>query len=179
MWFSGFFFLIFCHCWSVPMMKITGLIFLSGRTCTIGGWLNTFLHHCIFNVRDKIEAMIKKLELFSVCNNKDNTQVFPSLYDFFVSKWSQAYGQYQMWGASLYEWVVCAITQVLSQNRWQKLDSLSLSCPASSPLTDIWTREPHQNCNKRLCEKIISSEPSVRFLDWAALRVSWLGKSHC
>jgi predicted DNA-binding protein len=31
----------------------------------------------IFNVRDKIEAMIKKLELFSVCINKDNTQVFP------------------------------------------------------------------------------------------------------
>ena len=30
----------------------------------------------------KIEAMIKKLELFSVCINKDNTQVFPSLYDF-------------------------------------------------------------------------------------------------
>jgi hypothetical protein len=28
------------------MMKITGLIFLSGRTCTIGGWLNTFLPHC-------------------------------------------------------------------------------------------------------------------------------------
>ncbi len=23
------------------------LIFLSGRTCTIGGWLNTFLPHCI------------------------------------------------------------------------------------------------------------------------------------
>ena len=38
----------------------------------------------IFNVRDKIEAMIKKLELLSVCINKDNTQVFPSLYDFWV-----------------------------------------------------------------------------------------------
>ena len=36
----------------------------------------------IFNVRDKIEAMIKKLELFSDCINKDNTQIFPSLYDF-------------------------------------------------------------------------------------------------
>jgi hypothetical protein len=35
----------------------------------------------IFNVKDKIEAMIKKLELFSVRINKDNTQVFPSLYD--------------------------------------------------------------------------------------------------
>ena len=29
----------------------------------------------IFNVRDKIEAMIKKLELFSVCINKDHTHV--------------------------------------------------------------------------------------------------------
>ena len=36
----------------------------------------------IFSVWDKIEAMIKKLELFSVCINKDNTQVFPSLYEF-------------------------------------------------------------------------------------------------
>jgi hypothetical protein len=36
----------------------------------------------ISNVRNKIEAMIKKLELFSVCINKDHTQVFPSLYDF-------------------------------------------------------------------------------------------------
>ena len=37
----------------------------------------------IFKVWDKIETMIKKLELFSVYVNKDNTQVFPSLYDFF------------------------------------------------------------------------------------------------
>ena len=37
----------------------------------------------IFNVRDNIEAMIKKLELFSVWINKDNSQVFPSLCDFF------------------------------------------------------------------------------------------------
>ena len=40
----------------------------------------------IYNARDKIEAMIKKLELFSVCINKDNTQVVPSLYDLFVCK---------------------------------------------------------------------------------------------
>ena len=26
--------------------------------------------------------MIKKLDFFSVCINKDNTQVFPSMYDF-------------------------------------------------------------------------------------------------
>ena len=36
----------------------------------------------LFNVRDKTEAMIKKLEPFSVCINKDDTQVFPSLHDF-------------------------------------------------------------------------------------------------
>ena len=50
----------------------------------------------IFNVRDKIEAMIKKLELFSVCINKDNTQVFQSLYDLFVCKRTQAYRQCQI-----------------------------------------------------------------------------------
>ncbi len=50
MWFSGFFFLF---CLSIveviPMMTITGPLhsFLSGRTCTIGGWLNTFLPHCM------------------------------------------------------------------------------------------------------------------------------------
>ena len=42
-----FFYQFVCHSWSVPLMKITGLIFLSGRTLTIGGWLNTFLPHCI------------------------------------------------------------------------------------------------------------------------------------
>ena len=36
----------------------------------------------MFNVQEKIVAMIKKLELFSVWINKDSTQVFPSLYDF-------------------------------------------------------------------------------------------------
>ena len=30
--------------WKLP----ASLIFLSGRTCTIGGWLNTFLPHCIY-----------------------------------------------------------------------------------------------------------------------------------
>jgi hypothetical protein len=33
-----------------------------------------------------IEALIKKLELFSVCIKKDNTQVFPSFYDLCVCK---------------------------------------------------------------------------------------------
>ena len=42
----------------------------------------------IFNMQDQTEAMIRKLELFSVCINKDNTQVYPSLYYFFVCKWT-------------------------------------------------------------------------------------------
>jgi hypothetical protein len=49
--------------------------------------LNLGLHELsatIFNTGDRIEVMIKKCELFSVCIN--NTQVFPSLYDFFVCK---------------------------------------------------------------------------------------------
>ncbi len=52
MWFSGFFFLILSIIVEVYLWwKLqASLIFLSGRTCTIGGWLNTFLPHCICNV---------------------------------------------------------------------------------------------------------------------------------
>ena len=35
------------------MMKIAGLIFLSGRTCTIGDGLNTFLPHCTLKLLTK------------------------------------------------------------------------------------------------------------------------------
>ena len=80
-------------------------------------------------------------------------------------------GQCQMWYSLAPEWDGCAVTQVLSRNGWHKqLDSLSLSCPASIPLTDIWKREP-RNCNKRFCENVISSEDTARFLDWAVLRI--------
>ncbi len=50
MWFSGFFFLILSLIVEVYLWyKLqASLIFLSGRTCTIGGWLNTFLPHCMF-----------------------------------------------------------------------------------------------------------------------------------
>jgi hypothetical protein len=55
----------------------------------MGGQLRNYLNlglqglsATMFTVQDKFEAMIKKLELFSVCINKDNTQVFTSLYDF-------------------------------------------------------------------------------------------------
>ncbi len=49
MWFSGFFLIILSLIVEVYLWwKLqASLIFLSGRTCTIGGWLNTFLPHCI------------------------------------------------------------------------------------------------------------------------------------
>ncbi len=51
MWFSGFSFLILSlivevYLWWTWWLQAS-LIFLSGRTCTIGGWLNTFLPHCM------------------------------------------------------------------------------------------------------------------------------------
>ena len=36
----------------------------------------------VFNLRDKIEAMIKKLKLWLDCMNNNKTEVFPSLHDF-------------------------------------------------------------------------------------------------
>ncbi len=51
MWFSGFFSYFVSHSWGIPMMKLqASLIFLSGRTWTIGGWLNTFLPHCMYSI---------------------------------------------------------------------------------------------------------------------------------
>ena len=37
-----------CKLWWKISIWYRPLIFLSGRTCTIGGWLNTFLPHCIY-----------------------------------------------------------------------------------------------------------------------------------
>ncbi len=50
MWFSGFIFLILSLIVKVYLWwKLkASLIFLSGRTCTIGGWLNTCLPHCMW-----------------------------------------------------------------------------------------------------------------------------------
>ncbi len=50
MWFSGFSFLILSLIVEVYLWwKLqASLIFLSGRTCIIGGWLNNFLPHCIY-----------------------------------------------------------------------------------------------------------------------------------
>jgi hypothetical protein len=52
MWFSGFYFLILSVIVEVYLWwKLqASLIFLSGRTCTIGSWLNTFLPHCMSRV---------------------------------------------------------------------------------------------------------------------------------
>ena len=87
-------------------------------------------------MRDKIKALIK-LELFSVCI-KDNTQVFPSIYDFLCAN-----------ELKLTDDVKCDIVKHPSEldvqlrryfsrkKQHKQLDSLSLSSPASSPLTDI------------------------------------------
>ncbi len=50
MWFSGLLFLILSLIVEVYLWwKLqASLIFLSGRTCTIGGWLNTFLPRCMY-----------------------------------------------------------------------------------------------------------------------------------
>ncbi len=52
MWFSGFSFLILSLIVEVYLWwKLqASLVFLSGRTCTIGGWLNTFLPHCMYTL---------------------------------------------------------------------------------------------------------------------------------
>jgi hypothetical protein len=46
----------------------------------------TLLRHTEVVIKVLTHFPSEKLELFSVCINQDNTQVFPSLYDFFVCK---------------------------------------------------------------------------------------------
>ncbi len=55
--FSGFFFLILSLIVEVYLWwKLqASLIFLSGRTCTIGGWLNTFLPHSTWGCSQKLD----------------------------------------------------------------------------------------------------------------------------
>jgi hypothetical protein len=67
---------------------LTGLANL-GDVCSRLNYLKLGLQGLsatIFNMRDKIEAMIKTLELCSVCIKKDLTRVFTSLDDVFVCK---------------------------------------------------------------------------------------------
>ncbi len=47
------------------------LIFLSGRTCTVGGWLNTFLPHCKC-------IQIAKAKKLNKTTNKQTTWINPS-----------------------------------------------------------------------------------------------------
>ncbi len=65
MWFSGFFIFILSLIVEVYLWwKLqASLIFLSGRTCTIGGWLNTFLPHY------KCPALYNKIGFFNVAQN--------------------------------------------------------------------------------------------------------------
>ncbi len=60
MWFSGFSFLILSLIVEVYLWwKLqASLIFLSGRTCTIGSWLNTFLPHCKCIIHSFIHSFI-------------------------------------------------------------------------------------------------------------------------
>ncbi len=63
MWFSVFFFLILSLIVEVYVWwKLqASLIFLSGRTCTIGGWLNTFLPHCKY-IYIEVWVVVGRLE---------------------------------------------------------------------------------------------------------------------
>ncbi len=56
--FFGFFFLILSLIVEVYLWwKLqASLIFLIGRTCTIGGWLNTFLPHCMYSIYTKLSV---------------------------------------------------------------------------------------------------------------------------
>ncbi len=56
------------------------LIFLSGRTCTIGGWLNTFLPHCIrgFQRPNYIDYTC----FIVVYIRSDNTNIFENVNEF-------------------------------------------------------------------------------------------------
>ncbi len=68
MWFSGFFFLILSLIVEVYLWwKLqASLIFLSGRTCTIGGWLNTFLPHCLIILQNVSKQSCSYLDAFLV-----------------------------------------------------------------------------------------------------------------
>ena len=99
--------------------------------------------------------MIKKLDLFSVCINKDNTQVFPSLYDFLDAT-----------ELNLKDNVKCDLAKHLSELGAQlrryfpetdnTINWIRYPFHARHPVyLPIAEQEPHQNCNKRFCENWI------------------------
>ena len=106
----------------------------------------------IFNVRDKIKATIKKSELFSVCINKDNTQVFRSLYDCLCANELKLtdnvkcdIGKHRSkLGAQLCRY----FPETDDANNWIHYPIHCLP-PVYLPISE---QDPRQNCNKRFCE---------------------------
>jgi hypothetical protein len=99
--------------------------------------------------------MIKKLELFSVCINKDNTQVFPSLYDSLCGN-----------ELKLTDNVKCDIAKHLSDlgaqlrryvpetddtNNWMVIPFM----PCLQSTYQYLNKRASSNCNKQFCENII------------------------
>ncbi len=92
MWFSGFFFLILSLIVEVYLWwKLqASLIFLSGRTCTIGGWLNTFLPHCIYiyiYIYIYIHSKWSKVTVKAyICENIILFEIYAALLNFYSWK---------------------------------------------------------------------------------------------
>ena len=111
-----------CHSWSVPMMKITVLIFLSGSTCTIGGWLNTFLPHCTGSLDQIINIQSHSGKgpqcthipgglLFSSLQLATGTSCIPLKLDIFLSQTLQRLNH----GHSYWQlWLLCVMYCCLS-----------------------------------------------------------------
>ncbi len=83
MWFSGFSFLILSLIVEVYLWwKLqASLIFLSGRTCTIGGWLNTFLPHCISHTSDFVSMQFwykykLRIERYKLTNLRKKSELW-------------------------------------------------------------------------------------------------------
>jgi len=118
MWFSGFLFLILSLIVEVYLWWKwqVSLIFLSGRTCTIGGWLNTFLPHCINQV-------------VSARTSRSEDQMF---------HWSQKPGYVWLVSTSL-----CWILFISAA---EHLFSFNLQCAQSLPAKQHWAQHPDHVC---------------------------------
>jgi hypothetical protein len=123
--------------------------------------------------------MIKKLELFSLCINKDNTQVFPSLDDFLCAN-----------ELKLTDNVKCDIVKHLSELGAQLRryfpetdDTNNLICYPVHALPPVHLPISEQESLIEIASGSVKIEfnqkPLLRFLYWVVLRVSCLGKSSC
>ncbi len=63
------------------------LIFLSGRTCTIGGWLNTVLPHCMYNVHTHYSS--QKLNS-KICNVSEEFSSAHRAWIYFIQNTAKA-----------------------------------------------------------------------------------------